>query len=170
MMHDMQHSNEAAVLTHKSEHCISLKSCKLTCTLAMISGHTCCALQGRAPFRRPGNFLRSQYEAVIQSWCWQPTVQQTTITGSATETWQSLAPGADLMRPKLAVLSSASAPLSVLIRLFLRTYQSMVCPVQCRENDIQCQSPMSRYNVADVETVQESSHECQPEAMLRPEY
>ena len=37
----------------------------------------------------------SQYEAVTQSWCWRPTVQQTTVTGSATETWQSLAPGAE---------------------------------------------------------------------------
>ena len=46
----------------------------------------------------------------------------------------------------------------------------MVCLVQCRESDIQCQSPMSRYYVVDVDTVQESSNECQPEAMLRRDY
>ena len=37
----------------------------------------------------------NQYEAITQSWCWQPSIQQNTVTGSATETWQSLASGAE---------------------------------------------------------------------------
>ncbi len=37
----------------------------------------------------------NNYEAITQSWCWQPSIQQNTVSGSAAETWQSLAPGAE---------------------------------------------------------------------------
>ena len=37
----------------------------------------------------------SQYKSLAQSWCWQPTLINSAVCGSAIESWQTLAPKAE---------------------------------------------------------------------------
>ena len=52
---------------------------------------------GQQPIQTPWRLAvhGSHYKTLAQSWCWQPTISNGFLSGSATESWQLLAAGAE---------------------------------------------------------------------------